>query len=47
LNEWFAHWTNKLQNEQPKKTVISKKRKRLIDDDGENETDECTDSSSK
>ncbi|CAF0847203.1 unnamed protein product [Rotaria sordida] len=35
LNEWFSYWTKKLHNEQPKKKVLRKKRKRLAYDDDE------------
>lgn len=34
LNEWFAHWTKRLQNEQPKQ-LTGKKRKRAALDDGD------------
>lgn len=36
LKEWFAFWTKRLQNEQPKR-ILPKKRKRFADDEDDDE----------
>ncbi|CAF0829516.1 unnamed protein product [Adineta steineri] len=45
LNEWFSYWTEKLQNEQPKKSIGKKRKRARNDDDNEDSSEDFDDNS--